>query len=220
MLLKIENFGGHFHCKSKHNTSFVTVDRFNATFESGVTVLRGDIDSAGWALCYALNFATADKDSFIDEDTAVYLDGTRYALEAFSKRAGYIDLYGYDSRKDDRMAVRQHIERALCESDLNFTVDDIKTAFQLTDSRFQRPLTENGNEALRAAAAIEFAKGKDLFCFPWFSAKMLCYYAEHIRMICDFLSQQGKITLLPTSYVNQIDNYRVLDLSDTHVFGA
>lgn len=219
MLLKIENFGGHFRCKSKHNTSFVTVNNFSASFESGVTVLRGDIDSAGWALCYALNFA-ADKENFADKNTAISLDGTSYVLEAFSKKAGYIDSYGHDSRKDDCMAVRRHIERALWESGLNFTFDDIKTAFQLTDSRFQRPLTENGNEALRAAAAIEFAKGKDLFCFPWVSAKMLCYYAEHIRMICDFLSQQGKITLLPTSYVNQIDNYRALDLLDTHVFGA
>lgn len=219
MLLKIENFGGHFHCKSKYNTSFVTVNKFNASFESGVTVLRGDIDSAGWALCYALNFA-ADKESFAEKDTAVYLDGTPYTLEAFSQKAGYIDSCGRDSRKDDRVTVRQHVERALRENGLNFTVDDIKTAFQLTDSRFQSPLMENGNEALRAVAAIEFAKGKDVFCFPWFSVKMLCYYAEHIRAICNFLNQQGKIVLLPTSYVNQIDNWHVFDLSDTHVFGA
>lgn len=209
MHLIIKNFGGHFVCKSNFNISKITVSEFTDTFFNGVTVLQGEIDSVGWVLCYALAFCGKDRRIIIDTNSKIDFNGENYQLDKFSQKVGYIDPVIYSSFIKRRVTVRQYIYHILSKSKSIISIEEVKNAFNLSGNRFNRPLCENGNETLRAIAAIEYAKDKEVFCFPWFSTKMLSYYWGHVEAICDFLNQKKKIVLLPTSSSYKIDSWNI-----------
>ena len=97
MHLIIKNFGGHFVCKSNFNISKITVSEFTDTFFNGVTMLQGEIDSVGWALCYALAFCGKDRRIIIDTNSKIDFNGENYQLDKFSQKVGYIDPVIYSS---------------------------------------------------------------------------------------------------------------------------
>lgn len=78
---------------------------------------------------------------------------------------GYIDPVIYSSFIKRRVTVRQYINHILSKSKSIISIEEVKNAFNLSENRFNRPLCENGNEILRAIAAIEYAKIKKSFAF-------------------------------------------------------
>ena len=92
MHLIIKNFGGHFVCKSNFNISKITVSEFTDTFFNGVTVLQGEIDSVGWALCYALAFCGKDRRIIIDRIQKSILMVKIISLTNFHKKWDILTL--------------------------------------------------------------------------------------------------------------------------------
>ena len=98
--------------------------------------------------------------------------------------------------------VRYLIYKGLKSSKLQLTIEQIAEKFKLTD-RIDKPLKANGNEKYRAMAAIAFAYGKQIFCFPWFSKKRFEYYETTIKFLLDIFIQEKKTVVFPVSnYVN------------------
>ena len=70
----------------------------------------------------------------------------------------------------------------------------------MSDERFEYPLNEVSGEIWFISAAIQFALGKDIFCFPWLNMYDISYFNTMCELgIIDFLRGNGKIVLLPTN---------------------
>ena len=91
------------------------------------------------------------------------------------------------------------MERGLKRSGLSMRADDVKRLFDLDDMRFERPLRQNGNESYRAMAAIGYSFGREVFCFPWFSAKRSKYFQGHFSFLLEVLAREGKTVIFPGS---------------------
>ena len=93
-------------------------------------------------------------------------------------------------------SAKQCIEEALKLSGQPYSVDDVKRLFGLSDERFERNLDNIGIEINRISVAINFALGKDIFCYPWLNE----YDVESISChIINVLKAHEKIVLIPTS---------------------
>lgn len=75
-------------------------------------------------------------------------------------------------------SVRKLIMQGIKKNKLDCTPDDIKALFELDDQRFERPVKCVGNERFRAMAAIGYAYGKQVYCFPWLSKSVLIIIME------------------------------------------
>ncbi|UKI12688.1 MAG: hypothetical protein L6V84_08515 [Oscillospiraceae bacterium] len=86
---------------------------------------------------------------------------------------------------------RDYISSAIDLGGFNYTLDDIKMTFHLTDNRFDRPLNEASGEIWSISVAIHYALGKDIFCFPWLNALDFSRYQAMVELgIIDFLKRK------------------------------
>jgi len=103
------------------------------------------------------------------------------------------------------LTARKCIEKALQISKLPYSVQDIKTMFDLSgdgincpvnNGRFNRNLNYVSGEIWSISTAIGFALGKEIFCFPWLNEKEIFRaYEPHLKI----LKEAGKIVLIPSS---------------------
>lgn len=103
--------------------------------------------------------------------------------------------------KRDILSPRKCIERALSISGQNYTVDEIKRMFSLSDERFERDLNYVSGEIDRISIAVNFALGKDIYCFPWLNEHDICNVS---KTVLDILKAHKKIVLIPTSQRRQV----------------
>ncbi|MBQ2668721.1 MAG: hypothetical protein IJF56_08865 [Clostridia bacterium] len=176
-------------------------------------MLRGDPDAGGWALCYALAMSGTDKEILLDEEAEIEYNGHMFSFAQFSPKVGYLDREIGLSLWDRRKTVAQLIQSRLRKAGSPWTAEDVIRLFELDEQRRHRPLAQTGNEFFRARAAIEFAAGKEVFCFPWLSARQMQYYSVHLQFICSLLEKQKKIVLLPISVSDRLDGWTHLDVN-------
>ena len=72
--------------------------------------------------------------------------------------------------------------------------------FQLDEQRFERPISQVGNEVFRAMAAIGYAHEKEIFCFPWLSKERFDSYRNNLADLLPILEKIGKIAIIPIGY--------------------
>ena len=95
---------------------------------------------------------------------------------------------------------RECIERALSISFQPYSIDQIKSLFCLTDDRFERPVMYASGEIWLISMAINFALGKQIFCYPWLNAMDIARFEIACQHgIIRFLRDSGKIVLVPSS---------------------
>ena len=97
---------------------------------------------------------------------------------------------------EEMSSAKQCIEEALKLSGQPYSVDDVKRLFGLSDERFERNLDNVGIEINRISVAINFALGKDIFCYPWLNEHDVESISCHIINV---LKANEKIVLIPTS---------------------
>lgn len=212
-VLRIFNASGFVHPKSSFGSYHAVLQSFSGTFRTGVSVLRGDPDAGGWALCYALAMSGTDKEILLDEEAEIEYNGHMFSFAQFSPKVGYLDREIGLSLWDRRKTVAQLIQSRLRKAGSPWTAEDVIRLFELDEQRRHRPLAQTGNEFFRARAAIEFAAGKEVFCFPWLSARQMQYYSVHLQFICSLLEKQKKIVLLPISVSDRLDGWTHLDVN-------
>lgn len=95
---------------------------------------------------------------------------------------------------------RKCIEKALSISKQPYSVSDIKVIFNLSDSRFERPLENVSGEIWQISTAVNFSLGKDIFCYPWLNEYDISWFEIACKSrVIDFLKSKGKIILVPSS---------------------
>lgn len=189
---------GFVHCRSAFYTSNDLLQgKITHSLVPGLNQLVGDIDSGAWAVSYLLSMYKHKKKDFILFDPArITVNGEDMSLSDFSAYSCYIDKSFplFSTKKSVKSIVSSELKRR----NLDITAEEIKKIFQLSDDRFERPLSGVGNEAYRAMCAIGYAAGKEVFCFPWLSDCRFEYVKVHIMFVASVLESLGKIVVLPT----------------------
>ena len=198
--IQIKNFNGVIVCKFSHGKYYVHCDYTTCTFKQGATLLQGPIDGGSWAISYVLSMYRSDKKSFLPlEDIEFFADGNKTDLRHLQSAACYLDRIFplFRSRK----SVKAFVEKELKRRHDNLTAEDVRRRFNISPFRFERPLKTAGNELFRSMAAMGYAAGKSIFCFPWFSVTDINYFGRNITDVAEVLTALNKIVLLPTEYV-------------------
>ena len=196
--IKITNMSAVIWCKSKFNQSYNSINIDTLILKDGVNILTGEIDSGGWGVSYMLSMADYDKKMLPgcpNDEMKIFIDGEWVRLSEVCKNACYMDrCYPLFSSK---RKVSSMVANALKKSGVPYTVEEVRQLFNISDFRFERPLSGVGNEIFRCMAAIGTAAGKGMFCFPWMSALHLGYYQRQLFDPIETLAKIGKTIILP-----------------------
>ena len=202
---------GYVHCKSRFYTSRdLLSERRTYNFHIGENMLRGEIDSGVWAVSYLLSMYTyKPKDFTIFQPAAAMLDGISVSLSELSKKTCYMD-YSYYPLFRSRATVRQLIKRGLDQSHMSIsgtplTVDDVCEMFKLDDDRTNRRIMWCGNESMRSMAAVGYAHGREIFCYPWHNAERFNYFRFHLYYTFELLERLGLMAIVPVG-LGEIDD--------------
>lgn len=169
------------------------------TIHSGKNLLRGEIDSGVWELSYFLSMYHKRKKDFIRFDNpTVTKNGQEVPFEEILDKSCYMDKS--DPLFGTKQTVRKLIEKGVKKSRCPLTAVEIQTLFHLDEQRLDRPISQVGNERFRAMAAIGVATGKEWFCFPWLSRKMVEHYGLQLSFAVYLLEQLNKNIVLPVGY--------------------
>lgn len=136
---------------------------------------------------------------YIDKEK-IHIDGKLYKKgekisEGWEMGKGFKNLFLYNK------TVKQQIEHALKKSKKNMTVDDIVKKFELTPERLGCKIFNLSGERWRASAAIGYAYGKKIFCFPWLDNVTLenVITTGYALLYADILRKEDNIIIVPTA---------------------
>ncbi len=105
---------------------------------------------------------------------------------------------------ENLLTPKECIEKSLTISKLPFSIVEIKDMFGLSDERFVRNLEYVSGEINRISIAINFALGRDVFCFPWLNEHSILNVSIPILNI---LRKYKKTILIPTSQQSQAKKF-------------
>lgn len=199
--MKIKNINitnqGHVICKSNFYSAIDVISKnISYNFSSGINKLVGDIDSGKWAISYLLSMHKhRPKDFILFDQPNVTVNGMLMSLNELSDFSCYMDtLHPLFS---ETKSVKNLVEKGLKHSESNYSIADIKDLFCIDAERFNRPLKGVGNEIFKAMAAIGFSHKKELFCFPWLSARRFEGYHENLSTLLQILKNLEKTVIIP-----------------------
>lgn len=174
------------------------------TFEGGrVYGLHSDIRCGSWALSWALGGRA--KEAFGE----ILLDGVHAAPKDLASLACFIGepyFPGLNSRLFPG-TVGSCLNKALDAGQTGWTLQQLTKAFCLTPERFERsPVHVHYAQSWFLSAAVGFASGKEIFCFPYLPVDTLRAVDVMCREgIFDLLREYGKIVLLPSVHQDRLD---------------
>ena len=197
--MKIDNVSIELDGYVKCISCFYTVEDVIGTrkvfyFQKGENKLLGSIDSGIFAISYLIGTAKTKK-SVLD-NPVVKINNEVTTFAELYKYSCYIDT-SYPLFASNK-SVKSLIIEGLKKSNIKKQYEEIKNLFSLDDERINRPLKACGNEKIRAMAAIGYAFGKQIFCFPWLSKIRYSYFYNHIKYVVDTLTTLGATVIVPT----------------------
>lgn len=209
---------GYVNCKSCFYTvKDILQDNKEFNFQIGINKLTGEIDSGVWAISYLLsmyNFAPK-SDITIFQNATISVNKNIISLKEFSKYSCYLDkefpLFSSDN------TIEHLVKKGIKKNKLNYTADEIKNLFQITDFRFKRPVSKVGNEKFKAMAAIGYAHGKQVYCFPWLSQNRFDGYHNNLTCLLSILKKLETIVILPMGNPPPIFNNKNYGTQETNL---
>lgn len=223
---EIQHLEGTALCKANGYSYDIVISipsGFCGEFRPGITVLQGDIDDAGWCINYIISAPLTKKNEFMFNKTAeeslggtpcaFLVDQKSYTLPELKKITFYMDTSSFHG-KDARSSIYNLVQMYCRQNLVAESAEEICGLFHLDKQRVTKPICQVGNEVFRSLAAIGYAAGKEIFCFPWISKNMMHYYGKNLLYACNKLGDLGKIVLLPTNYRFNDANYNIVSIED------
>ena len=184
------------NCKSSFYSVDDVLNSQEFEFKKGSNILQGEIDSGIFAITYIIAMYKKTNKKTLFLPLVAEVDGVNIELSELSKTACYMDMTNplFSSRK----SVVCLINKGLKKSKLPYTAKEILEGFFISDFKYKMPVRACGNEKIRIMAAIGYAWGKEIFCFPWYSKhRYENAFGENISFSTEKLSELGKIVICP-----------------------
>lgn len=196
--LKFIGFQDMVECRSLTFQSRESFLPINYEFKPGnVYGLISDFGCGSWGLTTCVGGRSSTH--YIGK---ILLNETEIAAEELKKYSCFIaeNVYVNLNTEQKLLTPKECIERALSASLQPYSVEQIKSMFCLSEGRFERSLACVSGEIWLISMAINFALGKQIFCYPWLNAIDISRFeiaSQH--GIIKLLKDLGKIVLVPSS---------------------
>ena len=205
-VIQLENFQAVVNCHSDLYSSQETFLPVNYQFKKGnVYGLCSDFGCGSWGIATCL--CGRGSENYTGK---IYLNHNEIQLKILNHYSAIIPSPIFDSLNSEGvyLTVKECICKALDLSKLPYSFAEIKEIFCLTDNRIDRYLFDVSGEIWLISLAVNFALGKSLFCYPWLN-EMDCGRVKIIHQlgILDFLKENGKIIVIPSSQRKMIKKY-------------
>lgn len=196
--IDLVNFQSSAECRSQCQYSNEGFLRITYQFQSGNAYgVISDFGCGSWSLVTCLGGR-----GNTEYNGKILLNGAEIAPNELSVYSGFVTEKEISSKKsfENLLSARECIEKCLRISNLHYSVDEIKLIFHLSDERFERSLNNVSGEIWLISLAIQFALGKEIFCFPWLNM----FDIKRFEILCElkiieFLKSENKIILIPSS---------------------
>ena len=203
--IKIENFSALVKCSTNTCSSIVSFLPTTFEFSSGrIYGIISDFGCGSWGLARSI---TGNGQWKIDSN--VFIDGHLSTQEDMKQFSGNILDPIWNTFFEDRNKCTVHncLEFALQESQLDYTPNEIKDIFCLSDARYNRSMDLVSGEIWNISLALLFAFNKEIIAYPWLNAiDIKRFISLDEQGILDFLKKQGKILLVPSSQSKLLKN--------------
>ena len=198
--IQVQNFQDNVECKSVLFTSKESFPTINYSFKGGTIYgVVSDFGCGSWGLVTCLGGRCNQPDG------EVFLNDELIECGALKKHSCFIaeNLYDGINSTQDFLTPRKCIEKALSISGLPYTTAEIKDMFNLSgdgincsayNGRFNRDLRYTSGEIWAISAAIGFAWGREIFCFPWLNERDVSILQNPFIKV---LKANQKIILIP-----------------------
>ncbi len=185
---------GFVLCESKFYQALDILNPENTcNLVRGVNCLEGEIDSGIWAVSYLISMYAHKPESFTLFSCSV--NNNELSLEELSHISCYMDniypLFDTDTTVYDMVC------SGIKSNGLSIEADQVRELFMIDKERFNRPLSEVGNEVFKAMAAIGYCYNKKVFCFPWLSKKRFEGFHNHLTWLLDKLAELDMMVIVP-----------------------
>jgi len=188
-------------CKAKTYTCIDAFLEISYIFTGGkIYGFASDFGCGGWGLATCLG-GRAYKNYYTGQ---IFLNEKDIKCDELANHSCFVSENIFSNKQN--MTAKKAIEWALKQSNLDYSVKEIKEIFKLSDDRFTRKLHVVGIEIWRISMAIGFALNRKIFCFPWVSRRDIGgieYYLEYINILKD----NGAIILIPSSQESKLRNF-------------
>lgn len=196
--IRLENFQDQADCRSYVYQSRESFLQCSCRLLPGNSYgIISDFGYGGWGLVTCIG--GRGSESYKGE---IYLNDESIMPRDLSQYSCFIpeNIFPAINSEDNLMTPLACIEKALFVSGEPYTVSEIKDIFKLTDNRFRRPLEHVSGEIWQISAAVNFALGKEIFCYPWLNEYDIFRYQVACEVgIIDYLKKRGKIILISSS---------------------
>ena len=196
--LKFVDFQDSLKCHSLTSQSKESFLPISYEFKPGTVYgLISDFGCGSWGL------TTCAGGRFTDQHTGkVLLNETEITADELAKYSCFIseNIYPTLNTQNNLLTPRTCIEKALSISLLPYSTEQIKSFFFLSEERFERSLAYVSGEIWLISMAINFALGKQIFCYPWLNEIDIARFEiAYQHGIIKLLKDLGKIILVPSS---------------------
>ena len=106
--------------------------------------------------------------------------------------------------KLNKKTIKEQIEYGVrCKlTDADFST--IQKMFCISSERVDRNISFVSGERWKASAAIGYANGKKVFCYPWMNSKDIEHLKEQLSHTVKVLLDAGCIVIMPTTKAENI----------------
>lgn len=196
--IQLKGFQDGVECKTSLYSSIESFLPVDFTFVAGNTyALISDFGCGSWGLSTCLLGRGTSK--YTGE---LYLNQKIIGASELSRYACCVaePIFPQVNTTNNLGTPKECIRRALELSKLPYHVDEIKSKFFLSDNRFERPLEYCSGEIWPISVAINYALGKQVFCFPWLNMITISRFEYfYDSKIIHLLTDEGKIVVVPSS---------------------
>lgn len=131
----------------------------------------------------------------------VYIDDQESSMEYVIKNSWYVGLELKNTKRlfKKRQTIRQQIEYGVRNLNQEFDAETIQSIFRLSDARIDRYIEFVSGERWKMSAAIGYANGRKIFCYPWMNSWDIEHLKEQLSNTIKYLLDSDCIVIVPTT---------------------
>ena len=200
--IRLDDFSVGGECDLFHRGKVCDYLR-RSSFEFHIGNLYGIIGEFG---CGGASLSCGMTGNIDYDEGKVYIDDQESPLEHVIENSWYVGM-DLDNRKrfiKKRQTVRQQIEYGVHNTEQGGDAKRIQDIFRISEERIDRNIKYVSGERWKASAAIGYANGRRIFCYPWMNSRDVELLKEQLSYVVDYLIHSDCIVIFPTTKEDNI----------------
>lgn len=171
---------------------------FRNNFEFYMGELYGIIGEFGTGGA-ALSCGITGNTNFYEGE--INVDNKESSISYIIQNSWYVGLDLNESKSIFRkkQTIRQQLEYGISNFNQQLDFNTIVDRFEISNERIDRSIDFVSGERWKASAAIGYANGKKIFCYPWLNSRDVKNLREQLSKTIKNLLDAGCIVIFPTT---------------------